>query len=105
MLVMGELHPERGCEHLDPQEGAPRPVTALGSTGYRTLDPSARISGLERSDLVLGSRARMCVRVLARQMIPPKLTNLLRRENGITSSAEEGTAPDRAKMEPNNGPV
>jgi hypothetical protein len=52
---MGELHPERGCEHLDPQEGAPRPVTALGSTGYRTLDPSARISGLERSDLVQGS--------------------------------------------------
>jgi hypothetical protein len=24
----------------------------------------------------------MCVRVLARQIIPPKLTNLLRRENG-----------------------
>jgi hypothetical protein len=28
------------------------------------------------------SRARMCVRLPARQMIPPKLTNLLRRENG-----------------------
>ena len=42
---------------LDPQDGAPRPVTYVVSTGYRPSSQSARLSGLSRSDLVPGSKA------------------------------------------------